>query len=143
MEDVNTIQAGLQQLWSPSKKCDVQALEQLQIQYILKISRVQHLTTYWQQLKDMYLNSRDRRRETYIIMCVWRILERHAPNIDLPWRCGINSHWHIQEAIVMFLEVVIMPHQQFKQYDMEVSLCEAPYPLIPCHQNCEILPTFI
>ena len=49
------------QLWSPSKKGDVQALEQMQRQYIRKISGVQHLT-YWQQFKYISLSSLDRRR---------------------------------------------------------------------------------
>ena len=85
------------QLWSPSKKGDVQALEQLQRQYIRKISGVQHLT-YWQQLKYLSLNSLERRRERYIIMYVWSILERHTPNFDLPGNCGINCHWHIRRG---------------------------------------------
>ena len=85
------------QLWCPSKKGDVQALEQLQRQYIRKISGVQHLT-YWHQLKYLSLNSFERRRERYIIMYVWRILERHAPNLDFPGRCGIDTHWNIRRG---------------------------------------------
>ena len=64
---------------------------------IRKISGVQHLT-YWQQLKYLSLHSLERRRERYIIMDMWRILERHAPNFDLPGSCGINSHWHIRRG---------------------------------------------
>ena len=45
---------------------------------------------------------------------------------------------YVEEGIALFLESVIRPHQQFKRYDMEVSLYEAPCSLIPCHQNCEI-----
>ena len=29
---------------------------------------------------------------------MWRILERHAPHFDLPWSCGIDSHWHIRRG---------------------------------------------
>ena len=76
MEDVNTIQAGL---LFPCKKGGVQALEQLQIQHIRKISGLQHLT-FWQQLKYVSLIYLERRRESYSIMYVWRILKRHAPN---------------------------------------------------------------
>ena len=120
------------------KKGDVQALEQLHRQYIRKISGVQHLT-YWQQLKYLSLHSLERRRERYIIMYVWRILERHAPNFDLPGSSRkILTGTYVEEGIAMFLELVIRSHQQFKRYDMEVLLYEAPCSSIPCHQNCEI-----
>ena len=62
-----------------------------------KISGVQHLT-YWQQLKNLSLNSLERRRDRYIIMYVYSILERHAPNFDLLGNCGINCHWHIRRG---------------------------------------------
>ena len=93
----NTFQAGLllPVVESIQERGCMQALEQLQIQYIHKISGIHHLT-YWQQLKYLSLNSLERRRERYIIMYVWRILERQAPNFDLPGSCGIISHWHIR-----------------------------------------------
>ena len=43
-------------------------------------------------------NSLDKRRERYIIMFVWSILEQHAPNFDLPGNCGINSRWQIRRG---------------------------------------------
>ena len=85
------------QLWCPSKKGDVQALEQLQRQYIRKISGVQHLT-YWQQLKCLSLNSLERRRERYIIMYVWRILERHAQyrkSLTICHKLEAATHGHL------------------------------------------------
>ena len=48
--------------------------------------------------KYISLNSLERRRERYIIMYVWCILEWHAPNVDFPWSCGIDSHWHIRRG---------------------------------------------
>ena len=75
---------------------------------IRKISGVQHLT-YWQQLKYLSLNSLERRQERYIIMYVWRILERHAPNVDFPWSCGIDSHWHILRG--RYCQVPRVSHQ--------------------------------
>ena len=127
------------QLWSPHKKGDVQALEQLQRQYIRKISGVQHLT-YWQQLKYISLNSLERRRERYTIMYVWRILERHTPNFDLPGSCGINSYWHIRRG--RYFQVSRVSHQappavQTIRYE-NFAVYEAPCYLLPCHQNCEI-----
>ena len=101
-------------LWCPCKKGGVQALEQLQRQYIRKISGVQHLT-YWQQLKYLSLNYLERRREIYIIMYVWHILKRHASHFDLPGSCGINSHWNIRRGrYCHVIESDIRPHQQFR-----------------------------
>ena len=54
---------------------------------------------------------------------------------------SIATGTYVEEGIALFFELVIKPHQQFKRYDMEVSLYEAPCSLIPCHQNCEIWPT--
>ena len=78
------------QLWWPSKKDDIQALEQLQRQYIRKISGVQHLT-YWQPLKYLSLNSLERRRDSYIIMYVWRIQCLIQDKISTSPPCAVES----------------------------------------------------
>ena len=129
------------QLWSPSKKGDVQALEQLQRQYIRKISGVQHLT-YWQQLKYISLNSLERRRERCTSCMCGAYWNDTLQILTCQGIVGsIVTGTYVEEGIALFLELVIRPHQQFKRYDMEVSLYEAPCSLIPCHQNCEIRPT--
>ena len=47
--------------------------------------------------------------------------------VPCQWVVGyILTGTYVEEGIVMFLESVIRPRQQFKQYDMEVSLHEAP-----------------
>ena len=99
----------------------------LQISYANTRKTLQMMTlskTLIRSTLDLSLNSLERRRERYIIMYVWRILERHAPNVDFPGSCGIDSHWHIyvEEGIAKFLELVIKPQQQFNRYDMEVSV---------------------
>ena len=93
-------------MWSPSNCRD--NIYERSVEY-----PVQHLT-YWQQLKYLSLNSLERRRERYIIMYVWSILERHATNFDLPGNCGINCTCTYVEEGILFLELVIRPHQQFK-----------------------------
>ena len=40
----------------------------------------------WEKLKQFRLNSLERRRERFIIIYVWKIIERLAPNI------GINTY---------------------------------------------------
>ena len=50
------------------------------------------------QLEYLSLNSLERIRNRYIIIYVWRIFERHAPNFDFPGSCGMDSHWHIRRG---------------------------------------------
>ena len=69
------------QLWSPTTTGDIQALELTQRNFIRKISGMYKLS-YWQQLKSLRLYSLERRRERYLIIYVWKILEGLVPNIS-------------------------------------------------------------
>ena len=68
------------QLWSPTNKGDIQKLEMVQRSFIRKIDDMRHLD-YWAQLKKLHLYSLERRRERYIIIYIWRILEHQVPDI--------------------------------------------------------------
>ena len=77
------------QLWYPTRKGDTQTLEQTQRSFIRKIDGMQRLS-YWEQLSALSLYSLERRRERYIIMYVWRILEGLTPNFSDPSEGGIK-----------------------------------------------------
>ena len=81
------------QLWCPTQTGDIQALEQVQRSFMRKISGLQHLS-YWQQLKELKMYSLERRRERYIIIYIWRIMEGQVPNVSLSNHEGINYVWH-------------------------------------------------
>ena len=81
------------QLWSPTQTGDIQSLEQVQRNFIRKIKGIQHLS-YWQQLQELSLYSLERRRERYILLYIWRIIEGKVPNIDSPDHAGIKVAWH-------------------------------------------------
>lgn len=85
------------QLWNPSQTGDIQALEQVQRNFIRRISGIHHLN-YWQQLKALSLYSLQRRRERYMMIYVWRILEGQVPNFTDPDRGGIHANWHIRRG---------------------------------------------
>ena len=68
------------QLWAPSSKGLINKLEMVQRNFLRKISGIGRLP-YWDQLKKLNLYSQERRRERYIIIYVWRILEGQVPNI--------------------------------------------------------------
>ena len=69
------------QLWSPHKKGEIQMIELLQRNFIRKIKGACSLS-YWDQLKKLKLYSLERRRERYIIIYVWKILENFVPNFN-------------------------------------------------------------
>ena len=83
------------QLWSPTEKGDIQDLEMVQRTFLRKLPSLRHLS-YWDQLRHLRMYSQERRRERYLIIYVWRMLEAQVPNI--PQADG-NSHkiqakWH-------------------------------------------------
>ena len=78
------------QLWSPSAKGDIQKLEMVQRSFIRKIDGVRNLS-YWDQLKKLKLYSLERRRERYMIVYIWRILEHQVPDFTANWIHSINE----------------------------------------------------
>ena len=69
------------QLWSPTKVSDIQRVEAIQRTFTSRILEVKHLD-YWSRLKALNINSLERRRERYLIIYVWKILEGLVPNIS-------------------------------------------------------------
>ena len=81
------------QLWSPLTKGDIQNLEKTQRSFVRRIKGMSQ-DSYWEQLKTLKLFSIERRRERYIIMYVWYILEGIVPNLSE--EDGITSKDHIR-----------------------------------------------
>ena len=82
-------------LWNPTKLSDIRLLEEVQRTFTVKISGVQHLD-YWARLKKLGLMSLQRRRERYIIIQMWKILNSQAPNdvaiqFTTPSRRGVEA----------------------------------------------------
>ena len=69
------------QLWNPSSIGLIQSLENVQHSFTRKIQSVQELS-YWDRLSALKLYSLQRRRERYIVIYVWKILEGLVPNIS-------------------------------------------------------------
>ena len=68
------------QLWNPQRTGYIQSLEQLQYSFIKKIHSVSNLS-YWDQLSALRLYSLERRRERYVAIYTWKMLEGLVPNI--------------------------------------------------------------
>ena len=81
-------------LWHPSKVADIELLEGVQREFTNKIKGCQALN-YWERLKSLNLFSLQRRRERYILICMWKILHGEMPNPNIgfrpPSRLGIQA----------------------------------------------------
>ncbi|XP_076069265.1 uncharacterized protein LOC143041328 [Oratosquilla oratoria] len=75
------------QLWSPFKTGDIIKLEAVQHTFTNKTEGLQQYN-YWERLQQLGLYSLQRRRERYIIIYVWKILEHLVPNVGLK----VNYH---------------------------------------------------
>ena len=69
------------QLWSPSSHTLIRQLEAVQRSFT---SRLRGLAgdDYWERLRKLRLYSLERRRERYVVIYVWKILNGYAPNLD-------------------------------------------------------------
>ena len=67
-------------------KQEIVELEMVQRQFIKRIETIQHLT-YPEQLKKLNLYSLERRRERYLIIYLWKMMENLVPTcVDLQKR---------------------------------------------------------
>lgn len=74
------------QVWNPTLLSDKATLEQIQKSFVYKIRGFEHLN-YHERLKEFGLYSLERRRERYLIIYTWRIIEEQVPNV------GINAKY--------------------------------------------------
>ena len=72
-------------LWHPSKISDIELLEGVQREFTYKI-RGMNTLNYWQRLKALNIFSLQRRRERYILICMWKILHGKMPNPNIQFR---------------------------------------------------------
>ena len=66
-------------LWSPVKKGEIAAIEEVQRHFTRRIASCSGLT-YWERLEHLKLLSLQRRRERYMIIHTWKVLHEVVPN---------------------------------------------------------------
>ena len=66
-------------LWDPVKVTEIQLLEGVQRSFTSRIGGLENMT-YWERLSHLKLMSLQRRRERYIILMMWKILNNVVPN---------------------------------------------------------------
>ena len=70
------------QLYLPTSKPEMEAIENLQKVYTKKIPELKRLN-YWERLRALRMYSQQRRLERYRILYAWKILNNLAPNCGL------------------------------------------------------------
>ena len=67
------------QLWNPTTIGEIRKLEAVQRTFTARIKNMDKLN-YWQRLSHLELYSLERRRERYIILYIWKIINGLVPN---------------------------------------------------------------
>ena len=70
------------QLWNPSTQSAIQRIESIQLSFLKKISGMSH-HDYWKQLQVLGMYSLQRRRERYICIYIWKVVEGLVPNFGI------------------------------------------------------------
>jgi len=73
------------QVWHPVAVGDIQRMEALQRTFTSKIATVRHLN-YYERLRALGLYSLERRRERYMIIYTWKMIEDLVPNVGVAVR---------------------------------------------------------
>lgn len=81
------------QVWSPSVLGSIRKLEGLQRTFTYKISGLND-KNYWERLKMLKLYSLERRRERYIVIYIWKIINGKVPNIYEDNSALISTYHH-------------------------------------------------
>ena len=111
------------QLWSPHKLEEIKDLEQAQRVFTRKL---QAPGNYWERLKFLGMYSLQRRRERYIIIYVWKILEDLVPNPMSPADGGIKAQHHQRFGRTCYRKSVEAATQRLKSIVATSFLYEGP-----------------
>ncbi|XP_063683523.1 uncharacterized protein LOC134818009 [Bolinopsis microptera] len=87
-------------VWNPDKISDIEAIESIQRHYTRRISGCQNLD-YWERLQNLNLLSLQRRRERYIIIHTWKMMNGLAPN-DINMQFKESSRHGVKATVPAF-----------------------------------------
>ena len=69
------------QVWNPYLAGEISLIEKVQRDFTRKIDDTDEMD-YWTRLRELNLYSLQRRRERYIIIYVWKIIQGLVPNLE-------------------------------------------------------------
>ena len=75
------------QLWSPSDQGSINRLEAVQHNFVSRIwDPVREHLNYWERLKLLWLYSRERRRERYMVCFLWKLSRGLISSYNIQWQ---------------------------------------------------------
>ena len=86
------------EVWCPHLNKDIVSFEQIQRSFTNRISGQQGFN-YWERLNHLKINSLQRRRETLIILHVWKIKNNHYPNTVF-FEFKLNTRTNCMRALI-------------------------------------------
>ena len=72
-------------IWNPSKRKDIEAIEQIQRNFTKRLNNMSDFS-YYDRLKHLKIYSMQRRRQRYEILYIFKILKHQVPNVGLKWK---------------------------------------------------------
>ena len=111
--------------------CPLWKVEDIQRNFTRRFAGLQNLN-YWQRLSKLKLLSLQRRRERYMIIHVWKILSRNAPN-DVNMEFRQNSRLGIRVKIPPFSRTA--PQAVTRLYDESFAVHAGKlWNILPSHR---------
>ena len=122
-------------LWNPHNNMgDIKLLEGVQRSFTAKIVGYTDLN-YWERLASLRLMSLQRRRERYIIIYMWKILQGLIPN-------SIRVQWHHNDRLGIRASLPPIPAHKTKMSVHENSIAVIGPRLWNCiPAECTLVPT--
>ena len=111
------------QLWNPVNIGDIAQLEGIQRTFTSKIDGLQK-QNYWQRLESLNLYSFQRRRERYLIIYIWKMIQGMVPNFIKPeLKIKVKNH-------IRFGRQCVIPHFRGGSGVAVGSLCEGSFTVV-------------
>ena len=85
------------QLWSPKTIGLIRKIESVQRNFTFRIRGLQQ-KNYWQRLQHLKLYSLERRRERYMVIYVWKIIQTIVPNFN-DEAINIQTRWNDRRGL--------------------------------------------
>ena len=127
------------QLWNPKRSGEIQSLEHQQHFFTKKIYGLSHLS-YWDKISYLKAYSLERRREWYIAIYVWKILEGLVQNISTD-EGAITVTWRIFNSFPQYMRDTTKSDTNLFNAQLDKYLEQASdQPLIPgytTYRQCE------
>ena len=93
-------------LWNPYLIQDISQIESIQRTFTSKIHGYQHFN-YWERLSKLNLQSLQRRRERYILIYMWKLLQGKVPN-DI----GMTFDFNARRGFTAVLKPMVHPQSK-------------------------------